>query len=117
MGKLINREETKEDEIDFQQHLKNIENYIDELLINESLKDISIVGYSQVKFYPKCISDYGLTYLSNKLIKKSYPTTSLSFTFTRIKDEGLKELSELLLLNTNIISISFSRNLFIIKYR
>jgi hypothetical protein len=83
------------------------------LLKDKNLKDIYIDGFAHREaYYPKCISDHGLTYLSNKLMEKSYPNlTSLSFSCTQIRKEGLKTLSELLLTNTSIIGISFSCNL------
>jgi hypothetical protein len=91
------------------QHLKNIESFIDGLLKNKDLKQISIDGYSSESYYQKRISDHGLTYLSNKLKEKSFPSlTYLSFMCTEIRKEGLKALSELLLTNTTIIRISFS---------
>jgi hypothetical protein len=80
-------------------------------LKEKDLKHIFIDGNSKESYYPKCILDHGLTYLSNKLIKNKYPNlTSLTLMGTQIRKEGLKGLSELLLSNTSIVRITFSCN-------
>jgi hypothetical protein len=76
------------------------------MLINKDIEKISIDGFN-------CeISDHGLTYLSNKLIENEHPKLkSLSFSYTKIIEEGLIALSDYIIFNTSLIDLSIYRKI------